>query len=135
MAWNAGDKKTEVKRGVSGKTVPLRPGGKELADEMSEDKLRAGTGKAGGRDLVGGMEILEMDFLLRVIENTKSDDKNDVTMQKLGFNELIRREELNEIDSSALKIYVKDANNLYGKIIQCAAMKELAIRTSHKGKM
>lgn len=85
--------------------------------------------RAKGRDLAGGMEMLEPDFLVSVVENTKSEDNNDVMMRKLGFNELVRREQLGRINSSALKAYVTNEGNLYGKGIQCEAMKELAKRT------
>jgi len=88
----------------------------------------------GGRDLAGGMEMLELDFLLSIVEKTGSDDKKDVMMRKLNFNELLRREQLNEIDSNALKVYAVDEGNLYGKDIQCQAIKELTVRTARKGK-
>ncbi|MHC4792167.1 MAG: hypothetical protein ACYS8Y_12185 [Planctomycetota bacterium] len=81
------------------------------------------------KDLAGGMEMLELDFLVKVVEETKDKGKNDVMMQKLSFNELLRRGELKEADSKALKIYAKNEDNLYGKVIQCEAMKELAKRT------
>ena len=90
--------------------------------------------KKRGKDLHSGMELLELDFLLSVVENTKGDGKNDVTMRKFNFNELLRREQLNEADSSALKVYARNKGNLYGKDIQCEAMKELTERTLHKSK-
>ena len=73
-----------------------------------------------------------MDFLLSVVENTKGNDKNDVAMRKLVFNELIRREQVNAIDSNSLKVYTVDEDRLYGKDIQCEAMKKLTDRTSRK---
>ena len=79
------------------------------------------------------MELLEMDFLLSVVENTKGDDKNDVTMRKLVFNELMRRDQVSAVDSQALKMYTVDEDKLYGKDIQCEAMKKLTDRTTHKG--
>jgi len=57
-----------------------------------------------------------------------------VTMRKLNFNELLRRDQLNEANSSALKVYAINQGNLYGKDIQCEAMKELTERTAHKNK-
>ena len=127
MAWNSDDKKTETKRTGPGKVVEVRGLGKGAADE------REGKGGSGGdRDLGSGMEILELEFLLSVVENTKGDDKNDVAMRKLVFNELIRREQVDTIDSSALKVYTVDEDRLYGKDIQCEAMKKLTDRTTRK---
>ena len=82
-----------------------------------------------GRDLGGGMEMLELDFLLSIAENTKIDGKNDVMMRKLSFNELVRREQLGAADSNSLKVYAINEGCLYDKDIQCEAMKELAERT------
>ena len=82
------------------------------------------------KDLHGGMDLLELDFLLSIVENTKGNDQNDVTMRKLNFNEVLRREKQNQIDSNALAVYVVNAGNLYGKDIQCEATKELARRTA-----
>lgn len=81
------------------------------------------------RDLAGGMEMLELDFLLSIVENTKIDGKNGVMMRKLSFNELVRREQLGAADSNSLKVYAVNEGGLYGKDIQCEAMKELAGRT------
>ena len=82
-----------------------------------------------GRDLGSGMEVLEQDLLVRVVEETKGDDDYDVMMRKLSFKELVRREQLVAADSKALKVYAMNGGNLYGKDIQCEAMKELAGRT------
>ena len=78
------------------------------------------------------MDLLEMDFLLGVIENTDGDDKNDVAMRRLSFNEVLRRNQQSDIDSAALSVYAVDEKDLYGKDIQCAAMKELTRRTEQK---
>ena len=75
------------------------------------------------------MEILELDFLLGVVENTKSYDKNNVMIRNLSFDELLRREQLAVVDSKALNVYAINDGNLYNKDIQCCAMKELAERT------
>lgn len=134
MAWDSvREKKGEIKKTVSSKLAELRPSGKGPSDET------AGEGKskdelARDKDLASGMEILELDFLLSVVENTESDDSNDVTMRKLNFNELLRREQLDTIDSTALKVYAKNEDKLYGKVIQCEAMKELTKRTVQKSK-
>ena len=83
---------------------------------------------AGEKDLAGGMEMLEVDFLLGIVENTRSNDKNDVTMRELAFGELLRRGQLKSADSNALKVYAINKGNLYDKNIQCEAMKELTAR-------
>ena len=98
-------------------------------DITSKEKPRSELGKERGKDLAGGMEMLEQDFLVGTVEKTKGDDKDDVMMRKLGFNELLRRGQLKAADSSALKVYAVNKGNLYGKDIQCEAMKELAERT------
>jgi len=82
-----------------------------------------------GRDLQSGMELLEMDLLVSIVENTEIGDERDVMMRKLSFGELVRREELKSADSSALKVYAINERNLYGRKIQCEAMKELTERT------
>jgi hypothetical protein len=129
MAWSASERKVETKRTGPGKVVELQPSGKGPAgEEMPRNESDR------GRDLAGGMEMLELDFLLSVIEETKGDDKNDVAMRKLGFDEVLRRKQQNQIDSKALTVYSVDEDSLYGKPIQCEAMKELTKRTSQKGK-
>jgi len=89
--------------------------------------------KTGGeqeqRDLDSGMEVLEPDFLLRVIEKTDSCDEDDVVMRRLAFNELVRRGQLCAASSNTLRVYAINKGNLYGKDVQCEAMKELAERT------
>jgi len=60
--------------------------------------------------------------------------QGDVMMRKLSFNELIRREQADTIDSNALKVYVIDKSGLYSKDIQCEAMKVLADRTTRESK-
>ncbi len=98
------------------------------ADTAGERKRKSEPGSE--RDLTGGMEMLKLDFLLGVIEKTESNDQRDVMMRKLGFNELMRREQLKAVDSNALKVYAMDEGNLYGESIQCGAMKELTERTA-----
>lgn len=83
------------------------------------------------KDLQGGMELLGLDFLLSIVENTNGDDdEKDVTMRKLNFKELARRGKLNQADSNSLKVYAINKGNLYGKDIQCEAIKALAERTA-----
>ena len=136
MAWDSvREKKGDVKKTSTGKLAELRSSAKSPSEEMvGEGKPKDELAREKDKDLASGMEILELDFLLGIIENTDGDDKNDVTMRRLNFNELFRREQLDTIDSSALKVYAKNEGNLYGKVIQCEAMKELTKRTVHKGK-
>ena len=87
------------------------------------------------KDLHSGMELLELDFLLSIVENTNGgDDEKDVAIRKLNFKELLRRGKLNQADSKALRIYAINKGNLYGKDIQCEAMKSLAERTARGNK-
>lgn len=113
----------------------------ELPEEMISDSDHSGvtnqqkpesiSDKESKKDLQSGMELLELYFLLSVVENTEGDDGDDVAMRKLNFNELLRRGKLNQVSSKALKAYVIN-QNIYGKDIQCEAIKELAERTIHK---
>lgn len=87
------------------------------------------------KDLQSGMELLERDFLLSIVEKTNGDDdEKDVAMRKLNFKELLRRGELSQADSKALRTYAINKGNLYGKDIQCEAMKSLAERTAKSNK-
>ena len=101
----------------------------EASDAAGEGKQKNEIGKPRDRDVDSGMEILELAFLLGVVENTKSDDKNNVMIRNLSFNELLRREQLAAVDSKALNVYAINDGNLYNKDVQCCAMKELAERT------
>lgn len=125
MAWGVADKKDETKKSTNTKIVELGVAGAN----MGEDSVVKGK---GARNLAGGMEMLELDFLLGVIESTGGTDKNDVSMRKVTFNEVLRRGQQSEIDSKALTVYAVDSGRLYGKDIQCAAMTELTRRTTSK---
>ena len=130
MAWDTvREKKAEAKRMVN-KVMRMHPSEQGSAAGKDEDKKSKGDLAAEREaDLNSGMDLLELDFLLSIVESTKGDDKNDVTMRKLNFNELLRRNKQDQIDSAALKVYAVNAGNLYGKDIQCEAMKELTKRT------
>ena len=129
MAWNnVGEKKGDVKKGVAGKVVNLRS-----ASSESTDSSKVQLSRGGSKDLSGGMEILEPGFLLSVVEGTKGDDSNDITMRRLTFYELLRRDQLNTIDSNSLKVYAVNEHRFYDKTIQCEAIKVLAERTQQKG--
>jgi hypothetical protein len=125
MAWGVGERKIEIRK-TGSKVVELGGTQESTGEASMEKKTRA------GRNLAGGMDLLELDFLLGVVENTDGEDKNDVAMRKLTFNEVLRRNQQNEVDSASLSVYSVDEKELYGKDIQCAAMKELTRRTEQK---
>lgn len=129
MNWGT-VKKGDMKKPTD-KVVELRPGETGFENSEVESSQTTQTTQRS-EDLESGMELLELDFVLGVIESTDGTDKNDVMMRKLCFNEVTRRNQQNEIDSYALKVYALNDNNLYGKDIQCEAMKEMALRTEHK---
>jgi len=128
MAWTVGDKKVEARRSTNTRIVELGGAEQEGGAGHNVEKKMKGT-----RNLAGGMEMLELEFLLGVVERTDGANKNDVEMRKLGFNEVLRRKEQKEIDSGVLSLYAVDGSGLYGKDIQCAAMQELTRRTTSKG--
>jgi hypothetical protein len=126
MNWGTA-KKNDTKK-PSDKVVELHPSG-SASSEATAVKTKPAATKARGEDLDSGMELLELDFLLSIIESTDGDDRYDVTMRKLCFKEVLRRGQQNEIDSNAVKVYAVNESNIYGKDIQCEAMKELSART------
>jgi hypothetical protein len=101
---------------------------------MTGQKAHSESAGKEARDTKSGMELLELDLLLHIVHNTKSGDKKDITMRKLAFNELLRRENQNCIDGGALAVYAVNKGRLYDKTIQCEAMRELAQRTAHRGR-
>jgi hypothetical protein len=105
-------------------TTDIEPYDEEEANNM---------GDASSRNLESGMELLELDFLLSVVEETEGEEKNDVAMRKFSFNELIRTNRVNHVDSLVLKYYTVDEKQLYSREIQCAAMAELTDRTLKYG--
>jgi hypothetical protein len=138
MVWQAVRKKSEGKRSVKKKVVELHPPDKEKPSEtVSEENLEKEEKEEvvmdKNKDLNSGMELLDMNFLLGMVERTASNDQKDVTMRKLNFSELLRRGKLDQIDSHALATYAVNAGDPYGKEIQCEATKELARRTSGNG--
>ncbi len=128
MAWTVGDKKVETRKSTNTRIVELGGTGQEGGAGHNVEKKMKGT-----RNLAGGMEMLELEFLLGVIERTDGANKTDVEMRKLSFNEILRRGQQTEIDSGVLSLYAVDGSGLYGKGIQCAAMQELTRRTTSKG--
>lgn len=128
---------TIVETNSSNKTV-------EAAQEMSNDnkysaikqpekKQENETGKKRGRDYNSGMDLLEMDFILGVVEETSGENEHDIKMRQMCFKELLRRESRHEIASAALKVYATNGK-VYGKDIQCEAMQELTFRTIQNSK-
>lgn len=104
---------------------------KEADTSKSKNSSQSSAKKA--KDLSSGMELLEMDFLLDVVEETNGKEELDVNMRQLCFNEVLRRESRHEVGSAALKVYATNGPT-YGKAIQCQAMLELAERTSQNNK-
>lgn len=108
----------------------IEPSDQEDGSEvLADDVAISQKSKKRGEDLNSGMELLELDFLLSIVEGTHGDNDNDVEMRKLTFYELLRRDNQNHIDSSALTVYTVNQPTLYPKDIQCEAMKELTKRT------
>ncbi len=116
---------TQTKQGRYA-TVGRSGNGKEEA--AAEKKART-EAKKRGRDLHGGLEILDLDFLLDIVENTDGTEEHDMTMRKIGFHELARTGRLSDIDSNALGYVCMDEDGLFDRRMQCEAMQELAART------
>ncbi|MHC4265836.1 MAG: hypothetical protein ACYSUK_07880 [Planctomycetota bacterium] len=134
MVWQAVRKKSEVKRSVKKKIVPLHaPDEEKPIETNNEENSEKEVVMEKNKDLNSGMELLEMNFLLGIVENTGNKDTKDVTMRKLNFDELLRRGSVNQIDSHALAVYAVNEGDPYGKEIQCEATKELARRTTKNG--
>ncbi len=129
-------------KGIARKTIQVGSrqvaqeaiGGFDNPDIAGQEKPRSEPAGQKVRDLRSGMELLELDFLLSVVENTSGDDGTDVIMRKFNFKELLRRGKLDQINSNALKVYAINQGNLYDKDIQCGAIRELAERTAQRGK-
>jgi len=136
MAWDTIDKKKGSKKRTTRSrlewlhSLDQEPSSDASSHEQSENEVNMEKSK----DLHSGMELLEMDFLLGVVENTVSGDSKDVTMRRLNFEELNRRGKLGQVDSHSLAVYAVNAGDLYGKEIQCAATQELAHRTNNGSK-
>ncbi|MHC4690154.1 MAG: hypothetical protein ACYS5F_11040 [Planctomycetota bacterium] len=120
MVWQAVRKKSEVKRSAKKKIVPLHTPDEEKSGETkSMENSEKEVVMEKNKDLNSGMELLEMDFLLGIVEHTASSDSKDVTMRRLNFDELL--------------VYAVNAGDPYGKEIQCEATKELSRRTAKVG--
>lgn len=96
---------------------------------MKSAKKRPNRPRKGGKDMHSGMELLDLEFLLGVVEDVEGSGESEVVMRRLCFNELVRSDQRHEISSNTLKIYAMDADGLYGKQVQCQAMLELTERT------
>ena len=100
----------------------------EVTPAKNGNKKRGNLIRKGGKDMHSGMELLDVEFLLSIVDISDNGDGHDVVMRKLCFNELVRSSQRHEISSGALKMYAMDVDGLYGKSIQCEAMLELAER-------
>jgi len=98
-------------------------------EERVAEKQASKESRKRGRDLHAGLELLDLDFLLDMVENVESAEEHEVLMRKLSFHELSRTGRIGEVDSNALRYYCLDEEGLYDKQVQCEAMKELAART------
>ena len=123
MKWNNVKEENETLRDKAQAVVTMRPENGNPTANLPRRK---------DQDIKSGLELLDIEFLLGVLENTAGNNNNDVTMRKIIFNEILRRKQRHEIASSALKDYAMDAEELYGKDIQCQAMQELAKRTAQQ---
>lgn len=99
-------------------------------ESRKTEKLRSEPSRRRSRDLQSGMELLGLDFLLSIVEETASHEELDVTMRRLNFKELIRTDQLHAVDSNVLKVYALNSDGHYDKTIQCEAIKELTVRTA-----
>ncbi len=117
--------KTQAKQG---RYATIGRSGNNKEAKTAERKAHSEATKRG-RDLHGGLELLELDFLLDMVENIEGIEEYDLTMRKLSFHELARTTRLSEIDSGVLKYYCMDEDGLYDRRTQCEAMQELSSRT------
>ncbi len=108
------------------KYIAIKDASKKVEPVNSASKRR-------GRDFSSGMDLLEMDFLLSVVENTAGENEFDIKMRQMCFKELLRRESRHDIGSAAMKVYATTGQT-YGKDIQCEAMLELMLRTTQNSK-
>jgi hypothetical protein len=120
MKWNNVQEENEALKEKATAVVSIK----------SEQTQKTNTEKSKNSDINSGLEMLDIVFVLGVVDTTDSEDPNDITMRKIGFNEILRRNERPRISSDALKVYALDQNKFYGKDIQCQAMQELAERTA-----
>ena len=114
---------------------------KEVGSDVHEDfvtsikpaikktKKRSKRPRKGGKDMHSGMELLDLDFLVNVVEDIEGEDESGVVMRRVCFAELVRRDQRHEISSNTLTVYAMDVAGLYGKQVQCQAMLELSERT------
>ncbi|MCK5564266.1 MAG: hypothetical protein KAJ07_03390 [Planctomycetes bacterium] len=120
MKWNNVQEENEALKEKAAAVVSIK----------SEQPQNENTKTSKDHDIKSGLEMLDIVFVLGVVDTTDSADPNDITMRKIGFNEILRRDSRPRISSDALKVYALDQNKFYGKDIQCQAMQELAERTT-----
>ena len=125
---------------VAIKGVPKQPTRPAPVEEIRQDKSKASPTEPqasqdeaesakGWRDLQSGMELLGIEFMLDLAEKTDFDTRDEAVMHNLGLNELIRRGNLDQIDSRTLATYANNDGNFYSTQVQCSAMQILAQRT------
>lgn len=122
-------KDTEQVKATVGAPLPKPQKAESAAVRVRKQQTFGFATESKAGDLQSGMEILELGFLLQIVEDTSGDDVNDVTMRRLCFDEILRRDKLNRVSSKALKIYAKDEQGFYGSQIQCESLKQLSQRT------
>jgi hypothetical protein len=111
----------------------ISPEGNFKADSLETKNLQTGSFSCRRQkkisDLKSGLELLELSFLVKLVSSIENMGNYDVEMRKIAFSELARREKLNSVEGKVLKVYAKNLENFFGKLIQCRAITELASRT------
>jgi len=120
---------TKTQTSSQGRYATIGRSGNKTREDKSAERQARSEARKRGRDLHGGLELLELDFLLDMVENIESAEEHDILMRKFSFHELARTSRLGEIDSAVLRYYCVDEENLYDKQVQCEAMRELSERT------
>ena len=113
----------------------ISPEGELKADPAAPQQLHTGEASKVYQkkisDLNSGLELLDLNFLARLVSNTDNADQSGIEIRKIAFSELARREKLGSIEGKVLKVYATNLKNLFGKFIQCRAIAELAGRTKN----
>ena len=126
MAFGIGDRKFEVRKSTGTRIVELGQA-EETSGEVTMEKKTRNWTKPGGR--YGFARNGFPAGRNRKHRRRRQKRRRDA---RLSFNEVLRRNQQSEIDSASLTVYAVDEKDLYGKDIQCAAMKELTRRTEQK---
>lgn len=116
---------------LNSKSVPNTPN--NTPAEISKTTIKINTNTTQQKT-TGGLELLEDNFLVEMVNQVTNTDSDDLTMHMLALKEMIRRDKLNLASSKALAFYTLNKTKEYDKKIQCAAMLELAKRTDEENK-